>query len=310
MSGVRMVIGPMPPSGWTAMVVAGLLATGCVSGNYTPRELPLPATVPGSSPETAASVEGRQVEGLYDVGGHKLFMRCEGNGSPTVVYLHGWIDKAGILPHVNGEYIAERLPDHRVCLYDRRNVGRSQTVNAVQTPADALHDMERVLAVGRAQPPYVLMAASYGGLLAYSYLNHHPDHVVGMVLLDAMFPDELELDRYLHHGDRFIDYQKEDGCCSLERTPQYDMVRDLQQYIGKEPPVPVIYLAAKQEPRNLNNYHAPEYDRRVIPALEDYVNRFSPGKLRWLDSPHFMEPAVPGEVADAIREITTMAKKT
>lgn len=292
----------------TALAITGLLATGCTGTGQTAAQSPQAASAMHSS--TTGPAQARQVEGMYDVGGHKLFMRCEGQGSPTVVYLHGWIDKQSILPHANGEYIAEHLSDHRVCLYDRRNVGRSETVNGVQTPADALRDMERVLAAGNVQPPYILMAASYGGLLAYSYLNRHPDDVAGMVLLDAMFPDELGLDRYLHEGDRFIDYRKEDECCSLERTPQYDMIKDLQQYLGKEPTVPVIYLAAKQERRTLNDYNAPEYDKRVIPALEGYVDRFSPGRLRWVDSPHFMEPAVPEEIAGAVREVAAMAKKT
>jgi pimeloyl-ACP methyl ester carboxylesterase len=245
---------------------------------------------------------------MYDVGGHSLFMRCEGSGSPTVVYIHGWIDDAKILPHVNGEYIAEQLHDHRVCLYDRRNVGRSQKVDAVQTPQDTLRDLERVLDAGGAKPPYLLLAASYGGLLAYSYLNHHPEDVAGMVLMDTMFPDELKLDRYLPKSDRFLTYDKQDACCALERTSQYAMIRDVQRYIGKEPKVPVIYLASKQEPRDLNDFHSPEYDSRIIPALKSYVGRFSPGSLRWVDAPHFMEPAVPRQIADAVREVATLAK--
>ena len=51
--------------------------------------------------------------------------------------------------------------------------------------------MEAVLAAGGVQPPYILMAASFGGLVATQFMNAHPDDVVGMVLIDTMFPDEL-----------------------------------------------------------------------------------------------------------------------
>jgi pimeloyl-ACP methyl ester carboxylesterase len=293
----------------TVLLAAVLLVTGCSAAQG-----PVATASSGSGmhtrPTPSEPAEGRQVEGMYDVGGHQLFMRCEGSGRPTVVYLHGWIDEPRILPHVNGEYIAEQLPDHRICLYDRRNVGRSETVDAVQTPADVLHDLERVLEAGGVQPPYILVGASFGGLLAYSYLNHHPEDVAGMVLLDAMFPDELGLDRYLKPKDRFAAYAKADACCSLERIPQYSLVRDLQRYIGHEPAVPVTYLAAKREPRTVNEYDSPEYDKRVTPALQAYVDRFSPGRLVWVDSPHFMEPAVPAEVARAIQDVSRLAKTT
>ena len=66
-----------------------------------------------------------------------------------------------------------------------------------QLPEDALTDMRRLLAAAKVEPPYVLLGASFGGLLSYLYANTYPDEVVGMVLLDSMFPDELSLDAAL-----------------------------------------------------------------------------------------------------------------
>ena len=41
------------------------------------------------------------IEGTFDVGDYKLYMRCEGTGSPTVVYLHSFIEEGsgGARPH-------------------------------------------------------------------------------------------------------------------------------------------------------------------------------------------------------------------
>jgi hypothetical protein len=49
--------------------------------------------------------------------------------------------------------------ERRVCVYDRRNLGRSQTVDAPQLPADALADMRGLLAAADVKPPYVLLGA-------------------------------------------------------------------------------------------------------------------------------------------------------
>jgi len=270
----------------------------------------LAPTEPSSSTAASATTtDPATAEGtLYDVGGHRLYMSCKGSGSPTVVYVHGWIDDTSHPPHLNAEGIRDLLiDDYRVCLYDRRNVGSSEKVDAVQTPADMLNDMEAVLKAGGTKPPYLLIAASFGGLVAYSYLNHHPDNVAGLVFIDGMFPDELGLDRYLPRKFRSIHYRHDDACCSPERIAQFDLFREVQRYIGHEPRVPMIYLASKQEPRNQNEYQSPAYDARILDAQAAFVDRFSPGQLKWVDAPHFMEPVVPEQIAQAVRDVDHLA---
>jgi hypothetical protein len=39
--------------------------------------------------KTPANSTPNVIEGRFDVGDYKLYMHCEGSGSPTVVYLHG-----------------------------------------------------------------------------------------------------------------------------------------------------------------------------------------------------------------------------
>jgi pimeloyl-ACP methyl ester carboxylesterase len=245
---------------------------------------------------------------MYDVGGHELYMSCSGDGPVTVVYVHGWTNDPTYLPHDSALGISELLDDDfRVCLYDRRNVGSSETVDAVQTPEDMLHDMEAVLEAGGVEPPVILLAASFGGLVASSYLAAHPDDVSGMVLLDTMFPDELRLDRFIPREFRFVYYHRDDKCCTLERISQFALIQSLQPDIGREPDIPVIYLASQQNPRTENPYESPEYDARILDAQAAYVDRFSPGILRWVDAPHFMEPVIPNVIADAVREVDELA---
>jgi pimeloyl-ACP methyl ester carboxylesterase len=52
----------------------------------------------------------------------------------------------------------------------------------------------REILTGKIKPPYVLLGASFGGLVAYIYAVTYPKEVTGMVLLDAAFPDELALE--------------------------------------------------------------------------------------------------------------------
>ena len=68
------------------------------------------------------------IEGKFGVGDYKLYMRCEGSVSPTVVYLHGFIEQPP-----SGASSADEIPsmlrdEHRICVYDRANIGRSDDV--------------------------------------------------------------------------------------------------------------------------------------------------------------------------------------
>lgn len=266
-----------------------------------------PVVASGRIPASGTTVDDVVVDGSVDVGGHRLYLTCRGTGSPTVVYLHGSIDNPLAVPHRNAFAIRDRLVDHvRVCLYDRRNVGWSDTVDAIQEPKDVMRDLETLLEVAGVEPPYVLLGASFGGLLSYLYANEHPDDVAGMVLLDAMFPDDLRLDPLWPREDWYQSFHTEDQCCTVERVSHWKVLKKSQAFIGREPAIPVIYLTAEQDPRNQTGIEA--YDAVVLDVLAGYVNRFSPGEIRSVDAPHFMEPIVPDEIADAVLDVVDRAR--
>jgi pimeloyl-ACP methyl ester carboxylesterase len=253
-----------------------------------------------SAPESESTAAG-DVEGMFDVGGHTLYLHCAGTGTPTVVYMHGAIWDSGTVAHQAADTIQEELQEeYRVCVFDRRNVGRSDPVDAPQSPHDAMTDLQRLLAAADIEPPYVLLGASFGGLLSYLYANTHRDQVVAMVLLDAMFPDDLALDDLLPSDKTYKVESSDDECCTLERISHYKVLKAAEAFIGKEPAIPVIYFASEQASWDVG---VPAYDEVIRDVQSAYVDRFSPGVLRWVDSPHFMEPAIPIEIADAVREV-------
>jgi pimeloyl-ACP methyl ester carboxylesterase len=279
------------------LLVTLLAGTSTASGAVAPTAAPL---------VVAASTSGTTIEGRFDVGGHSLYLRCDGAGSPTIVYLHGAIWDEGFQAHRNGLFTAERLSDeYRVCVYDRRNVGLSDTVDAVQRPQDMVADLHDLLAAAEVEPPYVFLAASFGGVLGYLYLNTYPDDVVGMVQLDSMFPDELFHEHLFPQPERYTAFSKADACCELERISHYRMLRTAFRYIGREPAVPMTYFYSLQDPRE---YGIPRYDDSIADVMQRYVGRFSPGTFIPIDAPHFMEPAIPDEIAEALREVIAQAQ--
>lgn len=123
--------------------------------------------------------------GWFDIGGRRLFMRCTGSGSPTVVFENGlttdWYD------------LQDQLAGSTtVCSYDPARQGgpssRSDSAPAPRTGLDRVHDLKALLDVAGVPGPYVLAAHSNGGLFSLIYSSLHPGDVGGLVLIDGVHP--------------------------------------------------------------------------------------------------------------------------
>ena len=123
---------------------------------------------------------------LVSIGPHRLHIRCDGDGAPTVIF-----DAA-----LGGSSLSWSLVQPTVarltqaCTYDRAGFGWSDAGPLPRTAdriADELHELLRAAAV---PPPYVLVGHSYGGLVMRFYASRHPNDVAGLVLIEPAIPEE------------------------------------------------------------------------------------------------------------------------
>jgi pimeloyl-ACP methyl ester carboxylesterase len=129
---------------------------------------------------------GRQ-SGWFDVGGRRLFLRCVGHRSPTVVFEGGlttdWYELQNQL-----------APFTRVCSYDHPGGPRSRSDPAPtpRTARDFVADLHTLLRVAHVPGPYVLAGHSNGGLFTLLYASTYPRQVAGLVLIDAVHPATIK----------------------------------------------------------------------------------------------------------------------
>jgi len=138
----------------------GALPIGVTSGRPALIEyLDLQAAPPTIVPK------GRH-SGWFDIGGRRLFLRCTGHRSPTVVFegglTHDWYDLQNQL-----------APFTRVCSYDHPNGpwSRSDPAPTPRTARDFVADLHTLLQVARVPGPYVLAGHSNGGLFTLLYAS-------------------------------------------------------------------------------------------------------------------------------------------
>ena len=79
------------------------------------------------------------------------------------------------------------------------------------------------------------------------------------------------------------------GLSVLVRTANHQLLYDMG------PAIP--------EGFDVNDYGIPEYDEQVLDLQRAFVERFSPGTYLRVDSPHFMEAAIPDQVVEALRQV-------
>jgi pimeloyl-ACP methyl ester carboxylesterase len=162
------------------------------AGSDTRAEVPISVTARSGLINSIGVLEATPVivptgshSGWFDVGGRRLFMRCTGSGSPTVVFENGlttdWYDLQN-----------ELSESTTVCSYDPARQGgpssRSDSAPTPRTGLDRVHDLNALLDAADVPGPYVLAAHSNGGLFSLMYSSLYPDEIAGLVLIDGVHP--------------------------------------------------------------------------------------------------------------------------
>ena len=141
---------------------------------------------------------------LVDVGGCQLHLQTAGCGQVSVVLETG----LGGMSSAWGWIQPETAKFSRVVSYDRAGLGWSGPDTAPKTAALAARRLHRLLRHSRVPPPYVLVGHSMGGLFIRVFADCYPNEVAGIVLLDAVHPDQhlrsAAIETHMRTGFRFL----------------------------------------------------------------------------------------------------------
>jgi pimeloyl-ACP methyl ester carboxylesterase len=273
------VMAKTTPTTFVAVLVCALVACGG------------PAPVAPETKGAAGTIDRR-----FDVGGHELFLHCEGSGTPTVVFLHGLWQQSdvGDTPEKYfqglGRSVGERT---RWCLHHRANVGKSSQVAQPRTAADSVRELRALLAAAAIDGPLLLVGGSFGGLIAIMYAATHPGDVHGMVLLDATLPTDGDVDLLIPQPDRAqVLAELDQNAERMQVTASGDQAKAL---LGKLPDVPVVYLAATAEPDFPAHWPAAAMKDRTRQNREDFIALFPRGRVVPVESGHLIPDAPAAE---------------
>ena len=165
---------------WTKRIVLGLLATlallaiggvlyQTISTKIDAHAYPPPGT-------------------LVDIGGYRLHLNCQGQGSPTVI-----LDTGLGSPSLEWALVQSEVAKWtRVCSYDRAGLGWSDESPRPRTSQDMVEELHTLLHKANISGPYILVGHSLGGINMRLFVSQYPEEVKGVVLVDSAHEDQFE----------------------------------------------------------------------------------------------------------------------
>lgn len=118
--------------------------------------------------------------------GGSFHLNCMGEGDVTVILESGI--SASSLSWAKVQSEVSKFA--RVCSYDRAGFGWSDRRPGKRTPARLANELNVMLTSAGVKPPYVLVGHSFGGLIVRAYAAEFPQEICGIVLVDALHPNE------------------------------------------------------------------------------------------------------------------------
>lgn len=247
-----------------------------------------------------------------DVGGYGLYINCSAKAdkeSPTVVLEAGLTQDSDAWNKVQPE-VAKFA---RVCSYDRAGLGTSDAPSSSQprTSQQMVKDLHVLLENAGISAPFVLVGHSFGGVNVRLYASLYPKEVVGMVLVDSSYEDEME--KWVAMIPPETRKQMEAaGGRRLLGDVAVDLETSLKQMKAAKwrTSMPLIVLARGRASFNPEDYSpplrslAPKGEELRIEMQKDLAARSTNNKFLFGEkSGHLIQQDEPELVVDAIRQV-------
>jgi pimeloyl-ACP methyl ester carboxylesterase len=125
---------------------------------------------------------------MVDIGGYRLHMHVEGEGSPTVVFDTG----AGGIGLTWGLVRPAIARVTRVVVYDRAGLGWSDPSPRPRKADVMAEELHTMLVNANIRGPYILAGHSLGGPVTRQFAVRYPNEVAGLVMVDSAHEQQIK----------------------------------------------------------------------------------------------------------------------
>jgi len=260
----------------------------------------------GSSSNTAqagsnASATPKELDGVVKIDGDRgLYVRCTGDGSPTVVMEGGDGDTSA--SYAFAESRVAQLT--RTCVYDRANLGSSDPAEGPRQLSDLVGDLEGLLKSAEIPGPYVLVGTSGGGYITAGFAASNPAEIAGMVFVDTAAPFE-------DPPEEIVAATAPDSSENLEQRDYLQVEKDAWAARRQIGTIPVTVITVKFSAAAINESPFPAERQAMARNVErqsGWLVLSPDAKQVVVRTGHAVEEEKPDLVIRAVREVVEAAR--
>lgn len=263
---------------------------------------------------------------MISIGTHRLQMRLEGKGTPTVVIDAGITDKLE-----NWWSLQQRIAKKtRIFTYNRAGYGQSEPGPLPRHCGREAGELKALLDAASVAGPYVVVGHSLGGLNAQVFASKYPEDVAGIVLLDPPPLSFIRREQYTSllamanqmtsewqavadAGAKSSDVDEKARAVffkmiASEHREMFGESARLVSEISSFGDTPLLVIAAKK-PNPVFGDIAEEYQRYWIEQSRSVTHKSSKGKFVLAEeSTHNLYKDVPDLVVESILSVVYQAR--
>lgn len=233
-------------------------------------------------------------ERYSNIDGQKFRIKEYGSGTTTVIFESGMSDSLeawGSIPDSIAAFA-------RVFLYDRADIGKSDSSRQPRTIPNMAGELKRILDAESIHAPFIIVGHSMGGYIARYFAGEFPDEVKGILLSDPA-PEaywesmsEKKLNEYIKGGTEWYrtrfkpQYRKE----WYQFIPNMVYMKDL----NLSPDLHLIILSASE-----SKWY--KYHKKIITGMRN-------GKVIELTGSHYIHRQYPELTIRYIKELNSLIK--
>jgi pimeloyl-ACP methyl ester carboxylesterase len=236
----------------------------------------------------------RGQERFVNIDGQKFRIKEYGTGELTVIFESGMSDSLeawGAIPDTVALF-------SHVFLYDRADIGKSDTSRQKRTIPNMVLELKSILKQENINPPYILVGHSLGGYITRYFASQYPDDVKGLLLLDPA-PEaywesmtKKELTKYIEGGTEW--YRTKHA--PKYRKEWYQFIPNMAYMKNLKIPgdLPIILVSASES--NWYKYHT------------KIISGFKNARHIVLTGGHYIHRNHPDLIVEYIKELTSLHK--
>ncbi|MBA2711397.1 MAG: alpha/beta hydrolase [Tatlockia sp.] len=280
--------------------------------------------------KTVISANSNDFAKLINIGnGRKLFLKCSGNGYPTVLLESGYRNDSDVWTvSIQGKkpIFPAIAAFTRVCVYDRpgtigwtiKDQSRSDIVRMPRSAESVVDDLHALLEKAQEHGPYLLVGHSLGGIFVRLYASAYPNEVAGLILVDA-YPESFrtEIGEKTWNDYLRITIPNPPGITDPNfENLDFDKVTDYTEEVFKNKPLkpmPLIVLSRGQAaklPKQVESLLTSDKMEKAWQAGQKKLVSLTPSSKQIIatKSQHYIQYFQPELVIEAIRAMVNQLR--